>query len=164
MAEPPVPHDQQTKRKFANLTEEDIKKMITNADSENTKKQTKQAVKLFREYLRENELDPEFDTYDVETLDKTLTKLYAEASDKNGEMYKKTTLTSYRQGIQKHLDAMRDDKIDIVNGNEFSTSVKVFGGVVKQIKREGKVAVDHHPFISDADLEVLYAYLRFLAH
>jgi hypothetical protein len=67
MAEPPVPHDQQTKRKFANLTEEDIKKMITNADSENTKKQTKQAVKLFREYLRENELDPEFETYDVET-------------------------------------------------------------------------------------------------
>jgi hypothetical protein len=41
--------------------------MITNADSENTKKQTKQAVKLFREYLRENELDPEFETYDVET-------------------------------------------------------------------------------------------------
>ena len=72
--------------------------MITNADSENRKKQTKQAVKLFREYLKENELDPEFD--------KTLTKLYAEASDKNGEMYKKTTLTSYRQGIQRHLDAM----------------------------------------------------------
>jgi hypothetical protein len=68
--------------------------LVTNADSENTKKQTKQAVKS----LRENELDPEFD--------KTLTKLYAEASDKNGEMYKKTTLTSYRQGIQRHLDAM----------------------------------------------------------
>ena len=67
MGEPPVPHDQQTKKKIANLTEEDIKKMITNADSENTKKQTKQAVKLFREYLRENELDPEFETYDVET-------------------------------------------------------------------------------------------------
>jgi hypothetical protein len=29
---------------------------------------------------------------------------------------------------------MRDDKIDIVKGNEFSTSAKVFGGVVKQIK------------------------------
>ena len=45
--------------------------MITNADSENTKQQTKQAAKLFREYLKENELDPEFDTYilyDVETL------------------------------------------------------------------------------------------------
>ena len=162
MAEPPVPHDQQTKRKIANLTEEDIKKLITNADSENRKKQTKQAkqvVKLFREYLRENELDPEFETYDVETFDKTLTKLYAEVSDKNGEMYKKTTLTSYRQGIQRHLDAMRDDKIDIVKGNEFSTSAKVFGGVVKQMKREGKAAVDRHQFISDADLEVLYAYL-----
>ena len=85
--------------------------------------------------------------------------MYAEARDKNGEMYKKTTLTSYRQGIQRHLDAMRDDKIDIVKGNEFSTSAKVFEGVVKQMKREGKAAVDHHQFISDADLEVLYAYL-----
>jgi len=53
---------------------------------------------------------------------------------------------------------MRDDKIDFVKGNEFSTSAKIFGGVVKQMKREGKAAIDHHQFISDADL-VLYAYL-----
>lgn len=85
--------------------------------------------------------------------------MYAETCDKNGEMYKKTTLTTYRQGIQRHLDAMRDDKIDIVKGSEFSTSAKIFGGVVKQMKREGKAAVDHHQFISDADLEALYAYL-----
>ena len=94
-------------------------------------------------------------------LDKTLTQFYAESRDKNGEMYKKTTLTSYRQSIQRHLDAMRDDKIDIVKGKEFSTSAKVFGGVVKQIKRKGKAAVDHHQFISDADSEVLYAYFDF---
>jgi len=75
MAEAPVP--QQTKRKFVNLSEEDIQKLVTNADSENTKKRTKQAMKLFREYLRENELDPEFETYDVENLDKTITKFYA---------------------------------------------------------------------------------------
>jgi hypothetical protein len=48
-----------------------------------------------------------------------------------------------------------------VKGNEFSTSAKVFGGVVKQIKREGKAAVDHHQFISDSDSEVLYAYCNF---
>jgi hypothetical protein len=94
-------------------------------------------------------------------LDKTLTQFYAQSRDKNGEMYKKTTLTSYRQSIQRHLDAMRDDKIDIVKGNEFSTSAKVFGGVVKQIKWEGKAAVDHHQFISDADSEVLYAHFDF---
>jgi hypothetical protein len=56
---------------------------------------------------------------------------------------------------------MRDDKIDIVKGNEFSTSAKVFGGVVKQKKWEGKAAVDHHQFISDADSEVLYAHFDF---
>ena len=39
-------------------------------------------------------------------LDKTLTLFYAEARDKNDEMYKKTTLTSDRQGIQRHLDAI----------------------------------------------------------
>ena len=29
------------------------------------------------------------------------------------------------------------------------------------MKMEGKAAVDHHQFIYDADLEVLYAYLDF---
>ena len=53
----------------------------------------------------------------METFDKTLTKFYAEVGDKNDEMYKKTTLASYRQGIQRHLDAMRVDKIAIVKGN-----------------------------------------------
>ena len=71
-------------------------------------------------------------------LDKTLTKLYAEARDKNGEMYKKTTLTSYRQGIQRHLDAMRDDKIDSVKGirviTKLPNSEQSYKGKVKTHK------------------------------
>lgn len=156
MAEAPP---QQTKRKFVSLSDGDIKDLMINADAKNTRKQTEQAVKCFREYLTENGLDTDFEQYDVETLDRTLTKFYAEIRDKNGERYKKTTLMSYRQGIQRHLDSTRDDKINIVKGPEFSTSTKVFGGVVKQMKREGKGAVDHHQFISDSDLEALYAYL-----
>jgi hypothetical protein len=37
-------------------------------------------------------------------LDKTLTKLYAEARDKNGEMHKKTTLTSYIASIYVKIE------------------------------------------------------------
>ncbi|CAC5399421.1 unnamed protein product [Mytilus coruscus] len=49
----------------------------------NTRKQTHQAVKLFKEYLKENKLDLDFEKYDVETIDKALTKFYEEIRVKN---------------------------------------------------------------------------------
>ena len=45
-----------------------------------------QAVRLFWKYLQEKELDPAFESYDKQILDKTLCKLYAEARTVNGEL------------------------------------------------------------------------------
>ena len=89
-----------------------------NSEAVNTKKQTALAVKMFRDYLMEKELDPDFEKYDAQTLDEFLTKFYAEIRNKKGEMYKKTTLSYYRQGIQRHLQSVREDNLGIVKGAE----------------------------------------------
>jgi len=108
------------KRKIMQMSEQDIQNLVYNSEAVNTKKQTALAVKMFRDYLMEKELDPDFEKYDAQTLDESLTKFYAEIRNKKGEMYKKTTLSSYRQGIQRHLQSVREDNLDIVKGAEFA--------------------------------------------
>ena len=56
------------KRRFADLTNEEVKKIVEDKDSLNTKKSTKQAVRLFRKYLFEKEIDAELEYFDKETL------------------------------------------------------------------------------------------------
>lgn len=144
------------KRKIMQMSEQNIQNLVYNSEAVNTKKHTALAVKMFRDYLMEKELNPDFD---AQTLDESFTKFYAEIRNKKGEMYKKTTLSSYRQGIQRHLQSVREDNLDIVKGSEFAKSTKVFGGVVKEMKRQGLGSFDHHPAVSNADLAVLYSYL-----
>jgi len=77
------------KRKIMQMSEQDIQNLVYNSEAVNTKKQTALAMKMFRDYLMEKELDPDFEKYDAQTLDESLTKFYAEIRNKKGEMYKK---------------------------------------------------------------------------
>ena len=119
--------DNNRKRQIVELSDADLQKIVENAESENTKRLTKQSVKMFKEYLAAKNLDRNFEQYEPDQLDQTLSKFYAEIRDKNGQMYKRTTLQSYRQGIQRHLQSVRSDNIDIVKGSDFVSSKKVFG-------------------------------------
>jgi hypothetical protein len=56
------------KRRFADLTNEEVKKIVEDKDFLNTKKSTKLAEKLFRKYLFEKEIDAKFEYFDKETL------------------------------------------------------------------------------------------------
>ena len=71
-----------------------------------------------------------------------------EMRNKNGEMYKKTTMQSYRQGLQRHLSKTRD--IDILKGDNFKMSKKAYQCMTKELKRLGLAA--------DADLEKMYMF------
>ncbi|CAC5397228.1 unnamed protein product [Mytilus coruscus] len=69
-----APH---TKRKFQSLSEGDIKKIDVKCRRTEHQKANQQAVKLIKK-LTENQQGPDFKKYNVETLDKTRTKFYAE--------------------------------------------------------------------------------------
>ena len=46
-----------------------INKIVEEKDALNTKRSTKQAVRLFRKYLLEKEVDSNFEHFDKQTLD-----------------------------------------------------------------------------------------------
>ncbi|CAG2243519.1 unnamed protein product [Mytilus edulis] len=145
-----------TKRRFASLEDEDRENLLENVDSKNTKRQTKTAINGFREYLTEKSLSLDFESYDDAQLDDVLSKFYMEMRNKNGEMYKKTTMQSYRQGLQRHLSKTRD--IDILKGDNFKKSQKAYQCMTKELKRLGLAAVEHYPAIADADIEKMYMF------
>ena len=91
------------KRRFADITNLELEKIIEEKDAKNTRRSTDQAVRMFRKYLEEKELDPAFENYDPQTLDKILCKFYAEARTTDGELYKKSSLTTTRHGINRYL-------------------------------------------------------------
>ncbi|CAG2232416.1 unnamed protein product [Mytilus edulis] len=128
-----------TKRRFASLEDEDRENLLENVDSKNTKRQTRTAINGFREYLTEKSLSLDFESYDDAQLDDVLSKFYMEMRNKNGEMYKKTTMQSYRQGLQRHLSKTRD--IDILKGDNFKKSQKhinVFVDIMIHFGRRGR--------------------------
>ncbi|XP_062607914.1 uncharacterized protein LOC134269726 [Saccostrea cucullata] len=146
------------KRRFASIDDEGIKNLMENVEAQNTKRVTSTSVKLFREYLLTKGQELDFESFDNEKLDELLSKFYLEMRNRDGEMYKKTTLLSYRQGLQRHLEKTRTD-IDILKGTDFKKSARAFKCMTKELKRQGRAAIDHHPPISDEHLEVIYEHL-----
>jgi hypothetical protein len=57
-------------------------------------------------------------------LDDILENFYLEIRNKSGQLYKQSTMNSYRQGLQRHLNQNRD--IDILKGDAFKKSIKAF--------------------------------------
>lgn len=114
-------------RRFASFSEEDFKEIVNNSAAENTKKLTRIAVNIFREYLLSKQISAEFEGLSYEELNRLLGRFYVELRNNKGEFYKKNTLLSYRQGIQRFLQSIRPD-VDIIKGPLFRESNKFFKG------------------------------------
>jgi len=130
-----------TKRRFADISNQQLETIVQDKDAKNTRRSTDQAVRLFRKYLQEKELDPAFESYDKQTLDKILCKFYAEARTVDGELYKKSSLRTTRHGLNRHLGNIFD--ADLTKDAEFKESEKVFFAVCTDLKRQGFGGVDH---------------------
>ena len=144
-----------TKTRFTNLSSEDLSKLIADKDSANTKKATDHAVRVFRAYLREKEIPEDFENFSQQRLDTVLAKFYAESRSQTGELYKKTSLSSIRHGLNRHLP-----DYDIVKGLEFKASQASFNAMMAELKRKGAGGIDHHPPIEPLDLQKLYKHFN----
>ena len=145
------------RKRFKQLTNEEIQQLVEVKDSENTRRGTKNAVATFLAFC--NEVTPEEPVKNTESLEKMsknelnelLTNFWPNARKKNGENYKKTALMGLRFGLQRHFLLKRD--FDIINDGEFSKSNQVYEAAVVELKRQGFGRVDHHRPISKEDLE-----------
>ena len=98
----------------------------------------------------------DFESFGIEQLDDVLSTFYLEMRNKNGEMYKKTTMQSYWQGIQRHLAQRRE--CDITKDDDFKKSNNSFKFMMKELTKVGLAAVENYPPIEDDDMEKLYRY------
>ena len=73
--------------RFASVTEEELKVLIENKDSKNTKRTTKTSVKILNDYLRDKNLEQ---PQDKTALANVLKKFYASARKSDGSPYSKS--------------------------------------------------------------------------
>ena len=139
---------------FANITEDNIQDLLTNKDSKETKRQVDRAVKIFRNFLLNDNVTTELESLSKSELNEHLRTFYASIRKKDGEVMKKTSLTALKYGLRKFLKDTR--KIDIKNDSEFASSSTVYAAVITDMKKKGFAAVEHKPVICPEDLVKLW--------
>ncbi|XP_060758189.1 uncharacterized protein LOC132868911 isoform X3 [Neoarius graeffei] len=133
---------------------EDLEDFIESTDSENTKKQIKYGLAIFKEYCSLAEVN--YEELDNSQLDKLLSRFYAGARSKKGADYCAKTMHSIRFALQRHfLAARRTD----IRSQDFSVSNRTFKATLGKLKSKGKASVQHHPPVSPADMRLIQASL-----
>ena len=93
---------------FTNRSDEDIVTLIKDKDSEATKKNTKQALDLLKEFCLAKELENvEEICSEREKLNSVLKSFYANVRKKDGSLYSKNSLTSLRYGLSRYFSSQK---------------------------------------------------------
>ena len=95
-------------------------------------------------------------------MDSRLRCFYAEVRSASGELHKRTSLFSIRNGINRHLS--KTSSINITKDAEFDASNDMFLSMCKYTVREGKGSVVHRDSIEHSDIEKLYTSMVFSVH
>ena len=113
---------------------------------------------MFKEFLRENEMDKDFYTFDTETLNKWLSKLWFGAHQKNKEhtRYRANSLRSMCYTLNRCLKK-NGKTYDITTSPEFVTSQSAFLAAMKELNRLGYSYVVNHTEITGAGKYVIHS-------
>ena len=142
------------KRRFADITNLEINKIVKKKDATNTRKSTEQTLRLLPKYLLEKDMSVSLETVTPQELDSILCKFYAEARTEGRTLYKKSSLQAFQHGLCRYFTDYRE--INIMKDNDFRESNRVYSAVCKDLKRRGFGGIDHHPPIEKADLVKMY--------
>jgi hypothetical protein len=153
---PNVEHFCEAQPRFQLIDDDGLTQFIDSADSENTKKQIKYSVSVFNDFCKQADAT-NYDDIDVTALDVLLSKFYAGARNKKGQLYSKKSMQSIRFGLQRHFFTKRG--MDIIKGKEFTVSNKVFKALLVKLKSEGKSSVKRHPTVNKEDMDLIQASL-----
>ena len=151
------------KRRFASVSEAELNEKRRYLVPPKTEKSNNSAANILRDFLKEKDKDTHFEQLSKKELDEVLASFYINARTKDGNLYKKTSLESIRYGLNRFLKSQVDieDKFDIIDDAAFVKSNESFKIALKEIKKEGRAAIEHHEPISDTDRQKLYSSLFF---
>ena len=127
MASPPP------KRRFENVSEEDIEEILDGRTPQSTKTAAKFWC-VFDKFVKENDLECNLNMCTEETLADVLSKYYAGMRRHDGKPYQRNSYTNFRAAVNRF---MSDRGFDLMEGAMFKKSNQVFDGVIKKLKREG---------------------------
>jgi hypothetical protein len=137
------------KQRHKELTPGELNQIEDDKDEINTKKTTKWAVNILRDFLEQKRMDPNLVNYTADALNETLREFYAAVqSTKTGGEYSIASLRSLRAGIKRYIVGF-----NIITDTRFRTSNAVFTSVIKRYRKSGKDTSLHHPRISESDLK-----------
>ena len=142
-------------KRFVSVDEVDLKQLLLDKDSKNTKKATKVAFKIFQSYLNEKKIEINLEEISTQELNDLLKKFYVEIRKQDGTMYSRSTLNSIRFGLQRKIHEIRSD-INIIDSLDFETSNEIFRAQCVHLKKEGFGKVKHKQPITSEDIRKLY--------
>ena len=140
--------------RFASASKEEKENLNDAKDSANTKKAVIHAVKTLRDYCISKNQSAEFEKLSITDLDHLLEGFYIDLRTKEGTLYKASSFTLMRFGVNKHLNKVL--KYDIPNDRQFAQSNMMYHSVCTKLKKEGLALKIHKVPISDVDMKQLY--------
>ena len=126
------------------------------SQSKNTKNTTKYGVTVLQDFMTERGMST-VDLLSLEEadLDTYLEDFYANIRNQKSDTYKKNTLLSIRQSLNRYF---RDSgkKFDIIKDPTFTKANNCFKALLRKTRIDGKGFVKHHDAISVPDIRKMY--------
>ncbi|XP_076090782.1 uncharacterized protein LOC143062854 [Mytilus galloprovincialis] len=120
-----------------------------------TKRQARWGVKMFKEWLKQREFDPNFEDLSIKVLDERLEKFYAELRTADGKLYAANSFRGIRASINRHLTTNPYNRsLSLFTDHDFHESNMVFKVMMRKIKME-VVKKELPPPISGEDMTKL---------
>lgn len=143
--------------RFAVIEDEDLLALLDAADSKNTKRQIKYAVKVLAQYAetRGGTSLSAVEVMPAAELDAFLGKFYPALRKEDGTLYTKKSMQGIRYGLQRHFQSLRG--WDVVKDVEFKESNKSFKAMLVKLKDEGLGYVHHKATIPQSDFTKMQA-------
>jgi len=104
-------------------------------------------------WCKEKQIQTPLEAFSIGQLDVNLRRFYAEARNKSGEVYSKSTLLGFRHSLERYLNAPPLNRsIKLSSDPRFKRSNEMLNAQIISLKRQGKENVTHKPAIENEDL------------
>ena len=113
-------------------------------------------MKIFKDWLKENDINDSFECLSERELDTLLARFYVELRKVDGQYYSKTAYICIRAALQRHLQNLPFNvTFCITKDSVFLHSNQVLSGIFKTLTEMGKSSVSHYKHIESGDIEKL---------
>lgn len=146
------------KRRFAEVSSEDINELLKEAENKNTKKKTESDLRLIRVFISETCPDlkeTELEYIEDATLSDILCKFFTVAKKQDGGEYEPATIRGIMASVERHILAKTGKKISC--NQQFAKVQDVMKSKMKMLKRSGKGNLPNRASpLTDEDIEKLW--------